>query len=139
MHKNNPLPAICAGLLAFVLLVPAARAQETPSPDADTDAQQSETLSREAAERRARHEAQALKWFGMLDADGDGRISLQEAKRAFIIKPSLREYFERTDTDGDGYLTKDEVRAEAERKRQERKARRLERALQEKERAQAVP
>ncbi|QTD44664.1 EF-hand domain-containing protein [Ottowia testudinis] len=69
-------------------------------------------------------EAQALQWFSMLDANGDGRISLDEAKVAFRLKPSLREYFKAADLNGDGHLTQQEIRTVADRQRAERQARR---------------
>ena len=65
-------------------------------------------------------ESQARKWFRMLDADGDGRISRGEAQGAFLIRPSLKEWFESTDLDGDGYLTVDEVKEAADRRRAKR-------------------
>lgn len=78
-----------------------------------------------AATKSAPHkgEAQALQWFSMLDANNDGRISLQEASIAFRLKPSLQAQFRATDTNHDGYLTADEIRAAADRKRAERRAR----------------
>lgn len=69
-------------------------------------------------------EVQALQWFRMLDANGDGRISLDEAQVAFRLQPSLREYFKAADLNGDGYLTQQELRTVAERRRAERQARR---------------
>jgi hypothetical protein len=42
-----------------------------------------------------------------LDTDGDGRISVQEAKAA----PRLAEHFSAIDTNGDGFLTPDELKA----------------------------
>jgi Ca2+-binding EF-hand superfamily protein len=42
-----------------------------------------------------------------LDTDGDGRISLQEAKAA----PRLAEHFSAIDTNGDGFLSADELKA----------------------------
>ena len=69
-------------------------------------------------------EAQALQWFSMLDANNDGRISLDEAKVAFRLKASLREDFKAADLNGDGYLTQQELRTVADRRRAERHARR---------------
>ena len=79
-----------------------------------------------AATKSAPHkgEAQALQWFSMLDANNDGRISLDEAKVAFRLKASLREYFKSADLNGDGYVTQQEIRTVADRRRAERQARR---------------
>ena len=77
-----------------------------------------------AANTPSKGEAQALRLFKLLDANGDGRISRAEADVAIRLKPSLAELFERTDTNHDGYLTQDEIRAEAARAKAERQARR---------------
>ena len=79
-----------------------------------------------AATKSAPHkgEAQALQWFSMLDANNDGRISLDEAKVAFRLKASLRDDFKAADLNGDGYLTQQELRTVADRRRAERHARR---------------
>ena len=69
-------------------------------------------------------EAQALQWFNMLDANRDGRISQDEAKVAYRLRPSLREYFKSADLNGDGYVTQQEIRTVADRRRAERQARR---------------
>ncbi len=53
------------------------------------------------AARVSKGEAQALKIFRMLDADGDGRISRQEAQVGIRLKPSLAEDFRRADLNGD--------------------------------------
>lgn len=83
-------------------------------------------------------ERQALEWFHMLDSDGDGRISLGEARIGFLIKPSLRQLFEDADSDGDRYLTQDEIRAAAARRRAERQRRRAAEAAAAAERARAA-
>ncbi|MBK6745338.1 EF-hand domain-containing protein [Ottowia sp.] len=77
-----------------------------------------------AAKAPGKNEQQALKWFSMLDANGDGRVSREEAKVAFRLKPSLAEVFDATDRDRDGYLTQAEIRASADRRRAERTERR---------------
>ena len=69
-------------------------------------------------------EQQAVRIYNMLDADGDGLISRKEAKRAFLIRPSLSRDFDKADTNKDGYLDEAEVRADAAKRRAERKARR---------------
>lgn len=109
-----------AALLAGALAGGAALAQSTPNAPSAPAAAPPAT----AARTPGRGEAQALKLFNLLDADGDGRISRAEAQVAIRIKPSLAELFERTDTNHDGYLTQDEIRAEAARQRAERQARR---------------
>ena len=60
----------------------------------------------------------------MLDADGDGRVSWKEAQVGIRLRPSLAEEFKRADLNGDGYLTQDEIRKVADRRRTEREARR---------------
>ena len=72
----------------------------------------------------SKKEQDAVRIFNLLDTDGDGLISRQEAQQAFLIRPSLVRDFERTDTNKDGYLSESEVRAQAERRRAERRARR---------------
>jgi len=82
------------------------------------------------AARVSKGEAQALKIFRMLDADGDGRISRQEAQVGIRLKPSLADDFRRADLNGDGHLTEQEIRSVAERRRAERlERRRKEQAL----------
>ena len=77
-----------------------------------------------AARQPGKNEEQALKWFSMLDADGDGRISWKEAQVGIRLRPSLADEFKRADLNGDGYLTQDEIRKVADRRRTEREARR---------------
>ena len=77
-----------------------------------------------AARQPGKNEEQALKWFSMLDADGDGRVSWKEAQVGIRLRPSLAEEFKRADLNGDGYLTQDEIRKVADRRRTEREARR---------------
>ena len=77
-----------------------------------------------AARQPGKNEEQALRWFSMLDADGDGRISWKEAQVGIRLRPSLAEEFKRADLNGDGYLTQDEIRKVADRRRTEREARR---------------
>ncbi len=77
-----------------------------------------------AARQPGKNEEQALRWFSMLDADGDGRVSWKEAQVGIRLRPSLAEEFKRADLNGDGYLTQDEIRKVADRRRTEREARR---------------
>ena len=84
----------------------------------------------------SKKEQDAVRIFNLLDADGDGLISRKEAKRAFLIRPSLSRDFDNTDTNKDGYLSEPEVRAQAERRRAERKARREREAAQRQAEAQ---
>ena len=73
---------------------------------------------------RSKGEDQAVKWFGMLDADGDGRVSRKEAEVGIRLRPSLADDFKAADLNGDGYLTQEEIRTVAERRRVEHQARR---------------
>lgn len=125
---------LLSALAACTLLAGAAQATDLVCPPPEPAAQQPRTTP-------SKGERQARKWFDMLDADGDGRISRAEARGAFLIKPSLKEWFDTTDTDGDGYLTEQEVREAADRRRAERQRKRYEEALQacaERARQQAV-
>lgn len=83
-----------------------------------------------SANKPSKGEQQALKWFAMLDADKDGRISREEAKVATRIRPSLADYFREADLNGDGYVTQQEIRTVADRRRAERQARRQREAEQ---------
>jgi len=76
------------------------------------------------AKTRAGREQQIIEWFNLFDTDHDGRLSRKEARLAFALKPSLAEDFRQADLNGDGYLTLDEIRTIAERRRVERQARR---------------
>lgn len=109
-------------MLLLLLQVPALALAEDRAPDS-TPAPA--TASADTARSTpSKGERQALEWFHMLDTDGDGRISRGEARIGFVIKPSLRQLFEDADSNGDGYLTQDEIRAAADRRRAERKRRR---------------
>ena len=106
-------------LLLSLLPPVAAWAQTTPpapaAPAAPTAA---------SAKPPSAGESQALQLFKLLDTNGDGRVSRAEAEVAIRLKPSLAELFRRTDTNSDGYLTQDEIRKVADRRRTEREARR---------------
>lgn len=106
-------------LLLSLLPPVAAWAQTTPpapaAPAAPTAA---------SAKPPSAGESQALQLFKLLDTNGDGRVSRAEAEVAIRLKPSLAELFRRTDTNSDGYLTQDEIRKVADRRRAEREARR---------------
>ena len=78
----------------------------------------------EPPKRVSKGEKQALKWFGMLDTNKDGRISRDEAKVAFRLSPAIADYFRDADLNGDGYLTQQEIRTVAERRRIERELKR---------------
>lgn len=69
-------------------------------------------------------EEQALKWFRMLDVNGDGRISRGEVAWITRFKPEVAEEFKAADANQDGFVTKDEIRALADQRRAEREARR---------------
>ena len=83
-----------------------------------------------AAKKPSKGEAQALRWFRMLDTDGDGRISQQEAQVAIRLSSRIADYFRDADLNGDGYVTEQEIRTVADRRRAERQARRLREAEQ---------
>ncbi|KEZ78935.1 EF-hand domain-containing protein [Salinisphaera hydrothermalis] len=55
-------------------------------------------------DKQRRHQVIAS-WFKHMDANGDGKISRSEYRKA------LQPYFDRLDTNGDGYISKDELRA----------------------------
>jgi hypothetical protein len=112
-------------LLPILVALPLAAAPVLAQPvDAAAAAEQP------AAKRVSKGEQQALKWFAMLDANKDGRISREEAKLAFRLSPALAKYFRDSDLDGDGYLTQQEIRTVAERRRAERQRRRQQEATQ---------
>ncbi|WP_051237436.1 EF-hand domain-containing protein [Ottowia thiooxydans] len=67
---------------------------------------------------------QALKWFRMLDSNGDGRLSRDETAWITRFKPSVAEQFNAADANRDGYVTQDEIRALAKKRRVEREANR---------------
>ena len=73
---------------------------------------------------RSEREQLYLQYFRMLDANKDGRISRDEGRFLLKYKPSLAEDFKQADVNHDGYLTEQEVRGLAERRRVERQARR---------------
>lgn len=74
-------------------------------------------------DRAARHTAMVDRMFERLDADGDGRITVEELRAARM------EVFERADTDGDGVLSVEEYTAHLETMRMERMAERMARRL----------
>jgi Ca2+-binding EF-hand superfamily protein len=67
-------------------------------------------------ELRAFHEkmraTHAAERFKKLDTDGDGKVSLAEAK---ANAPRLAEHFSEIDTNGDGFITPEEMKAAHER------------------------
>ena len=132
---QHPLALIGAACLGASLACGAAWAQDattasTASPPAPKAAPKtapktaSDAPYKSAAKQPSKNEEQALKWFSMLDADGDGRISWKEAQVGIRLRPSLADEFKRADLNGDGYLTQDEIRKVADRRRAEREARR---------------
>ena len=74
--------------------------------DANHDNQLSKDEMRAFHEKR-REEMRAAHWK-KLDANGDGRVSLEEAK---ANAPRLAEHFKEIDTNGDGFITPEELQA----------------------------
>lgn len=111
---------------------PKTRAAPTSKPGTANQGREKAAPGRVVASARAGEgERNAVKWFNMLDANGDGRVSLDEAQWAFVLRPSLRAEFDAADTNRDGFVTAEEVRAAAQRRRVAREARRArERAAQ---------
>ena len=97
-----------------VAKAPVAKAKSEPTP----------AVAAAEPKKVSKGEAQALQWFNMLDADGDGRVSRKEAELGFRLRPSLKKDFEDADLNHDGYLAQNEIRTVAERRRVERQARR---------------
>ena len=121
MTLHRPLPSLL--LAALLPLAGAAHAQGLPPGVSPTNLPA-------PAKTRAGREQQAMEWFKLFDTDHDGRLSRKEARIAFALRPSLAEDFNRADLNGDGYLTPDEIRAVAERRRAERQQRRQREAEQ---------
>ena len=132
---------LSGGLLAGLALtwagLASAQAPATTAPKTSTPAKtaaakppatstrvKTEAAATSAARQPHKGEEQALKWFSMLDADGDGRVSRKEAEVGFRLRPSLENDFNAADLNRDGYLTQDEIRTVADRRRAERQARR---------------
>jgi Ca2+-binding EF-hand superfamily protein len=74
---------------------------------------------REEAKQKAMEKAKMR--FDQIDADKDGKISLDEWKAAHPDKPMAEEWFTAADTNGDGFLTKEEMQSSREQKRERRK------------------
>ena len=119
---KHPLALIGAACLG-ASLVCAAWAQDG-APGSAASPSPPSAAPKIAARQPGKNEEQALRWFSMLDADGDGRVSWKEAQVGIRLRPSLAEEFKRADLNGDGYLTQDEIRKVADRRRAEREARR---------------
>ncbi len=114
-------------LLSSLMALPAVAIVALPALAQSVDAAEATASS---PKKPSKGERQALLWFGMLDANKDGRISREEAKVAFRLSPSIAEHFRDADLDGDGYLTQQEIRTVAERRRAERQERRQREAEQ---------
>ena len=136
--RRRAAAAALAALLAGAL----GHAQAQPAPAAPTEVKTAAAAGGRisAGPGADRHERDAVKWFNLLDANGDGKVSLDEGRMAFRLKPSLKARFDATDSNRDGFLTESEIRAAAARQRAEREARRArERAVQAGPAAQARP
>lgn len=120
---QHPLALIGAACLGASLACGAAWAQDG-APGSAASPPPPSAAPKIAARQPGKNEEQALRWFSMLDADGDGRVSWKEAQVGIRLRPSLAEEFKRADLNGDGYLTQDEIRKVADRRRTEREARR---------------
>ena len=110
--KLGPLFLSASMVLAAVAMPVMGQPASSPAP------------AQEPAKKPSKGEQQALKWFNMLDTNRDGRISREEAKLAFRLSPAIAEYFRDADLNGDGYLTEQEIRTVAERRRAERQRQR---------------
>lgn len=69
-------------------------------------------------------ERQAVQWFNLLDRNGDGQITREEARWAFRLDRRLEQQFDEADANHDGIVTEAEIRALAARRQAERAARR---------------
>ncbi len=56
-----------------------------------------------SAQDKARRHRVISSWFNHIDADGNGKISRSEYRKA------LTPYFDKLDANGDGYISKDEL------------------------------
>ena len=136
--RRRAVTAAVAALLAGAL--GHAQAQHAPAAATEPGTGAAGSARISAGPDADRHERDAVKWFNLLDANGDGKVSLDEGRMAFRLKPSLKARFDATDRNRDGFLTEPEIRAAAARQRAEREARRArERAEQAEQAAQSRP
>jgi hypothetical protein len=109
-NARKPLTALVA--LSAALALPMAFAQEAVTepqdPTTTHDPAPQEYTTPEATPAPEAATSQALTWADV-DADGDGRLSRDEAANV----PALAQVFDDADADGDGFLTQEEYRAYA--------------------------
>ncbi len=90
--------SIIAGAVAALLPFAAALAQQAPTPDPATQSTSSPADSAPAPQSRGAT-------FDSLDANGDGKISKEEAQ----ANAGVAAQFSRYDVNGDGFIERDEV------------------------------
>ena len=116
---------ITVALAGAVLLASAGSAFAQPKPAASAPATGNNTANITVKASKAdKGDEQAIKWFRMLDKNGDGRLSREETAWLTRFKPSLAEEFSAADANRDGFVTQDEIRALATKRRLEREAKR---------------
>ena len=79
-----------------------------------------------AAPGASQGERQAVRWFNMLDSNGDGRLTRDEVKWALRLDRRLEQQFQEADANHDGVVTEAEIRSLAARRKAERLAREAE-------------
>lgn len=109
-NARKPLTALVA--LSAALALPMAFAQEAVTDQQDPttthDPVTQEYTTPEATPTPEAATSQPLTWADV-DADGDGRLSRDEAANV----PALAQVFDEADADNDGFLTQEEYRAYA--------------------------
>lgn len=118
---------ITVALAGAVWIAAAGPALAQPKPAASAPATGNNTVKAtkaDKADKADKGDEQALKWFRMLDKNGDGRLSREETAWITRFKPSLAEEFNAADANRDGFVTQEEIRALATKRRVEREAKR---------------
>ena len=76
-----------------------------------------------AAPDASQGERQAVRWFNMLDSNGDGRLTHDEVQWALRLDRRLERQFQEADANHDGVVTEAEIRSLSARRKAERLAR----------------